>query len=139
MTANESDESEGRVGGMPTPASADEPTLAMGSIPDRPSERCDCGAPRCEREGCQDKPTSEREVNDLMAVAYAQGRDDILTAVASTPFEFVQDDENERRCVARVLDSDRRLVCETTPEDAALIVRAVNFFTVARDEWGWFR
>lgn len=42
-----------------------------------------------------------------MAVAYAQGRDDVLTAVASTPFEFVQDDENKRRGIARVLDSEK--------------------------------
>ena len=53
---------------------------------------------------------------------------------AATPWEFVQDDENERRGIARVLDAENRLICETTPGNADLIVCAVNYLVVAEEE-----
>ena len=46
---------------------------------------------------------------------------------AGLPWEYVQDDENERRGVARVLNARNELICETTPLNADLIVCAVNF------------
>lgn len=43
------------------------------------------------------------------------------------PWTFVQDDVDVKRGVARVLDANHRLICETTPENADVIVCAVGF------------
>ena len=51
----------------------------------------------------------------------------------ATPWEFVQDDDDQRRGVARVLDAMNRLVCETTPDNADLIVCAVNYLHVGAE------
>lgn len=48
------------------------------------------------------------------------------------PWEFVQDDLDARRGVARVLDAENTLVCETTPENADLIVCAVVMHMMLR-------
>ena len=51
------------------------------------------------------------------------------------PWEFVMDDGDARRGRARVLDANNRLVCEASPEDADIIVCAVNFLhCTERDE-----
>ena len=49
---------------------------------------------------------------------------------AAVPWEFVQDDTDERRGVARVLNARNELVCETSPLNADVIVCAVNYLTV---------
>lgn len=76
--------------------------------------------PKCGRVG-------DRELSLGYPAGILAGR----SSVNATPWEFVQDDENERRGVARVLDAENRLVCETSPENADLIVCAVNYLVVA--------
>jgi hypothetical protein len=51
----------------------------------------------------------------------------------STPWEFVQDDTDARMGTARVMNARNELVCTTTPENADLIVCAVNYLVVAEE------
>lgn len=53
---------------------------------------------------------------------------------AATPWEFVQDDTDARMGTARVLNARNELVCTTTPENADLIVCAVDFLTAAKED-----
>jgi len=53
---------------------------------------------------------------------------------AATPWEFVQDDTDARMGTARVFNARNEFVCMTTPENADLIVCAVNYLVVANAE-----